>query len=121
MTSATTPSLTLVVSSLDHPDARTLADQGELASIYGGGPTTGRDTALPANLAPPHGLFFVGYLDDVAVAAAGCDCAEILRTMEEHARAADATRAVLEAGIFSRNAVRLYAAAGRPRTTRSDG
>lgn len=32
--------------------------------------------------------------------------------MEEHARAADATRAVLEAGIFSRNAVRLYAAAG---------
>ncbi|MGH3837038.1 MAG: hypothetical protein ACRDSF_15270 [Pseudonocardiaceae bacterium] len=68
MTSATARSLTLVASSLDHPDARTLAGQldGELASIYGG-PTTGRDTALPADLAPPHGLFFIGYLEDVAL------------------------------------------------------
>jgi GNAT superfamily N-acetyltransferase len=141
MTSATTPSLTLVHSFLDHPDARKLADQldGELASIYGG-PNTGRDTAVPPNLTPPHGLFLIGYLDDVAVACGGVRLrrdlphaeltaeikrmyvapeargrgygAEILRTLEKHARGAGATRAVLEAGILSRNAVRLYVAAG---------
>ena len=38
--------------------------------------------------------------------------AEILRTLEKQARATGATRAVLEAGILSRNAVRLYTAAG---------
>ena len=52
MTSATAPSLTRVTSFLDHPDARELADQldGELAGSYGG-PTTGRDTVVPADLA----------------------------------------------------------------------
>ncbi|HWR46585.1 MAG TPA: hypothetical protein VN327_03035, partial [Pseudonocardiaceae bacterium] len=70
MISATAPALTLVLSSLDHPDARTLADQldGELASIYGG-PTTGRDTALPVDFAPPHGLFFIGYLVELTFVA----------------------------------------------------
>lgn len=48
MTSAAAPSPTLVLSSLDHPEARKLADQldCELANVYGG-PTTGRDTAMP--------------------------------------------------------------------------
>ncbi|MGH3694950.1 MAG: hypothetical protein ACRDRX_13350 [Pseudonocardiaceae bacterium] len=57
MTSATAPSLTLVTSSPDHPNARTLAGQldGELANIYGG-PHTGRDTAVPTDLAAPHGV-----------------------------------------------------------------
>ncbi len=52
MISAIAPSLPLVLSSLDYPDARTLADQldGELASIYGG-PTTGRDIALSVDFA----------------------------------------------------------------------
>ena len=56
----------------DHPDARKLADQldGELASIYGG-PTTGRGTAVPADLAPPNGLFLIGYVGDLAVACGG--------------------------------------------------
>lgn len=64
-----------------HPDARTLAGQldGGLAGIYGG-PTTGRDTAVPADLAAPHGLFLIGYLDDVAVACGGCGYAGTCRT-----------------------------------------
>lgn len=141
MTSATASSLTLVTSSLGHPDACALVDQldGELASIYGG-PNTGRDTAVPADLAPPRGLFLIGYLGDAAVACGGLRLrrdlphaeltaeikrmyvaphargrgygTEILRTLEAHARAAGAARAVLEAGILSRNAVRLYRAAG---------
>jgi hypothetical protein len=60
------PSLALGFSSLDHPDARTLADQldGELANIYGG-PTTGRDTAVLADLTAPHSRAVCGVMGRV--------------------------------------------------------
>ncbi len=103
--------------------------------------TTGDDTPVDAaEFDPPHGVFLVAYLDGEPV---GCGAwrtnaedpgaAEIkrmyvrptarnrgvaralLRAVEEHARSAGRTRAVLETGIRQPEAIALYASAGYAR------
>lgn len=107
----------------------------DLAERYGGeGDATPVD---PAQFDPPHGAFLVAYVDGVPVASGAWrsnaeypDAAEIkrvfvrpearnrgvamavLRAVEESARAAGRTRAILETGTGQPEAIALYLKAG---------
>jgi len=110
----------------------------DLAERYGGeGDATPVD---PAQFDPPHGAFLVAYLDGVPVASGAWrsnaeypEAAEIkrifvrpearnrgvamavLRALEESARAAGRTRAILETGTGQPEAIALYLKAGYAR------
>ncbi|GIH13575.1 GNAT family N-acetyltransferase [Rugosimonospora africana] len=119
------------------PVARTLvsAAMADLSDRYGG---TGDDTPVdPAQFDPPRGAFLVAWLDGEPVACGGWrtfhldgDAAEIkrmftlasarrrgvamavLRAVEESAKAAGRTRAILETGGLQPEAIALYERAG---------
>ncbi len=124
----------------EHPDALALmrALDDELARIYGSGD---REPVDPNDFSPPNGLFLIGYTSTgqpvacgayrlrrdlrpgqldaeikrmyVTPAARGHGYGRaVLAALEDAARKAGATRAVLETGILSRAAVALYTRAG---------
>jgi GNAT superfamily N-acetyltransferase len=122
----------------DSAAAQLLIDavQAEYVVRYGGPDDTPVD---PAEFAPPHGLFVVGYLDDVPVATGGIRrhgpvtgggeveikrmyvapgvrgrglARLMLATLEDRARALGATRIVLETGQRQPEAIRLYETSG---------
>jgi GNAT superfamily N-acetyltransferase len=123
----------------DHPDAAALIAevQQEYVVRYGGPDGTPVD---PAEFAPPHGLFLVGYVDHLPVASGGWRAfpgapwagpdAEIKRMyvakrargegyarailaeLERTARAAGFRRLILETGSKQPEAVELYRSSG---------
>ncbi|MCG8919647.1 GNAT family N-acetyltransferase [Actinokineospora sp. PR83] len=118
----------------DHPDSTTLIAevQQEYVVRYGDVDLTPVD---PAEFAPPHGLFLVGYLDGVAVATGGWRrhgehdaeikrmyvnasargrglARRVLAELEDTARAAGLRRLVLETGDEQPEAIALYRSAG---------
>lgn len=123
----------------DDPDVVALVDavQAEYAVRYGGsGDTSPVDSR---EFGPPHGRFFVGYLDSRPVAMGGLrrhteddaveikrmyvvpDCRgqglsrQMLAALEYAARELGATRVVLETGQRQPEAMRLYETAGYER------
>ncbi|MCD4523988.1 GNAT family N-acetyltransferase [Nocardioides sp. cx-173] len=123
-----------------HPDAvRLVADvQAEYVVRYGGQDDSPVD---PLEFERPHGSFFVGYVDDVAVATGAwrrstveafgttqtCEvkrmyvvaaargqglARRMLAHLEESARAAGARALVLETGIKQPEAIALYESSG---------
>jgi GNAT superfamily N-acetyltransferase len=118
----------------DGPSAQLLiaAVQAEYVERYGGPDDTPVD---PAEFAPPHGLFVVGFLDGVPVATGGlrrhadgeveikrmyvAPAARrqglsrlVLSALEDRATALGATRIVLETGQKQPEAIRLYESSG---------
>ena len=123
-----------------HPDAvRLVADvQAEYVTRYGGQDDSPVD---PLEFEPPHGSFFVGYVDDVPVATGAwrrstveafgttqtCEvkrmyvvaaargaghARRMLAHLEESARAAGAHALVLETGLKQPEAIALYESSG---------
>ncbi|NIH84920.1 GNAT family N-acetyltransferase [Amycolatopsis granulosa] len=124
----------LRVVAYDEPDAAKLIDavQQEYVVRYGDTDATPVD---PAEFAPPHGLFLVGYVDGEPVACGGwrvrgADEAELKRMyvvdsargrgfarallaeLERTARVAGRRRLVLETGRKQPEAIALYRSAG---------
>jgi GNAT superfamily N-acetyltransferase len=118
----------------DSANARQLIEalQAEYVERYGGPDETPVD---PAEFAPPHGLFMVGYVDGLPVTMGGLrrhadDDVEIKRmyvvpaarrqglsrlmltALEERARALGAWRVVLETGARQPEAISLYQTSG---------
>lgn len=118
----------------DSPAACRLVDavQAEYVERYGGPDATPVD---PAEFAPPHGRFLVGYLDGDPVAMGGLRrhadgeveikrmfvarevrrrglSRVMLRALEERAAALGARRVVLETGQLQPEAVALYVSSG---------
>ena len=118
----------------DGPTAQALTAQvqQEYVERYGGPDATPVD---PAEFAPPHGHFVVGYLDAEAVAMGGIRCIDettaeikrmfvvpalrgrglsrvVLDRLEGLAREAGASRVVLETGLRQPEAMRLYETSG---------
>ncbi len=127
----------------DHPDAVRLIDrvQGEYVERYGSPDDTPVD---PLVFDPPHGSFFLGYLDGTAVATGAWRRADIpafghaesaelkrmyvvpeargrgvarvmLRRLEESAYAAGLGVAVLETGLKQPEAIAFYESSGYTR------
>jgi GNAT superfamily N-acetyltransferase len=126
------------------PDVQAMVAQvqAEYTLLYGGPDDSLVDDGL---LEPPHGAFFVGYVDEVPVAMGGwrrrsdvpalgrSESAEIKRMyvapaarrrgharrvlahLEEAAREAGAEMMVLETGTMQPEAIAMYAAAGYER------
>jgi GNAT superfamily N-acetyltransferase len=118
----------------DSPSAELLIEavQAEYVERYGGRDDTPVD---PAQFAPPHGLFVVGYLDNVPVAMGGLRrhaagevevkrmyvvpharriglSRLVLHALEDRARGMGASRIVLETGQKQPEAISLYESAG---------
>ncbi|HEX5741937.1 MAG TPA: GNAT family N-acetyltransferase [Pilimelia sp.] len=127
--------LTIAVRPFLHPDAQVLvaAIQDDLRRRYDD--ADGDATPLaPADFDPPRGAFLVGYRDGAPVAAAGWrTCGEdaelkrmytaeaargrgygrqLLRAVEDSARAAGRRRVILETGVKQPEAIGLYESAG---------
>lgn len=133
--------LELRPTAFDHPDAVKLIDQlqGVYRERYGDGDDT---PTAPAEFAPPHGHFVIGYLDDVPVACGGWRVAgledgilrpgdaevkrmyvladqrgrgfarAVLAELERSAAAAGRIRVVLETGLSQPEAIALYLSSG---------
>jgi GNAT superfamily N-acetyltransferase len=125
----------------DHPDCSALTDevQDYYESIYGGRDTSPVD---PDQFAPPHGAFFVGYVDDEPVAMGGWRffpeaaplasrrpaeirrmyvtkpwrgrgyARRLLAELESSARRAGADAMILETGEPQSDAIALYRSSG---------
>jgi GNAT superfamily N-acetyltransferase len=118
----------------DSPAARELvaAVQAEYVERYGGPDETPVD---PAEFAPPHGRFLIGYLDGEPVAMGGLRrhadgeveikrmfvarrvrrrglSRVMLRALEDKAAELGATRVVLETGQLQPEAIALYRSSG---------
>lgn len=127
------PGVQLRVVPYSDPDAMKLVAevQQEYVHRYGEQDSTPVD---PAEFAPPHGLFVLGYADGAAVACGGWrnhgDAAEIKRMyvvpsarghgyarvvlaeLERTARAAGHRRCILETGLEQPEAIALYTSSG---------
>jgi GNAT superfamily N-acetyltransferase len=127
----------IVALPVTHPDAGRLVEevQQEYVARYGGPDESPVD---PAEFAPPHGRFFVGYLGSRPVATGGIrrlaegvveikrmfvieQCRGrglarvVLGRLEDAARELAATRIVLETGLRQPEAMALYESAGYER------
>jgi GNAT superfamily N-acetyltransferase len=121
----------------DSPNARQLIDalQAEYVERYGGPDDTPVD---PAQFAPPHGAFVLGYAAGAAAAMGGLRAhtdgaveikrmyvlpevrglgyaRAVLAALEERARLLGATRVVLETGQRQPEAISLYESSGYER------
>ena len=135
------------VTRYDHPDARRLIDELQQLYVdrYGEEDITPVD---PAQFAPPHGLFLLGYLSGRAVASGGWRVPdreqpgfqdgdlelkrmyiapevrgrglsrEMLAELERSAAAAGGRRMVLETGTLQPEAIGLYLSAGYSEITK---
>lgn len=110
----------------DHPHARQLTEQAQqyYEALYGG---RDEDPLTPAELAPPHGGFVVGYLDQEPVAMGGWlfsgpergDRVAQIRRMfvdagQRRRGLAAAVLASLEADAAAHGATQVILAAGQP-------
>jgi ribosomal protein S18 acetylase RimI-like enzyme len=127
-------SLELRDETYDGADAQLLIEalQAEYIVRYGGPDETPVD---PAQFAPPHGLFVIGYVDGAAMAMGGLRrhadgeveikrmyvapaarrqgfSRQLLAALEDRARALGAARVVLETGQNQPEAIALYESAG---------
>lgn len=121
----------------DHPDALTLIDQVQryYVELYGGPDT---DPLVPQEFAPPHGGFWLGYVDGEAVAMGGWTAvpdrevpaakirrmyvssavrrhgyaAQLLGALEDDARTAGVVEMVLTTGRPQRDAIAFYRSTG---------
>jgi GNAT superfamily N-acetyltransferase len=134
VTGAVPPEITMVVVSVESPDARDLQSRqiAEMARRYGGsGPAPLRGVEFE----PPEGCFVVGITDGAAVACGGFRLlspgvaeikrmyvdpaarrrgigARVLAFLEERARATGYDETWLETGIEQPDAISLYVSAG---------
>jgi GNAT superfamily N-acetyltransferase len=123
----------IIAVAYDHPDAARLIEEilRDDVDRYGGADAA---PVEPAEFAPPHGLFLIGYVDGVAVASGGWRshgadaelkrmyvvpaargrgrARRMLAELERTASAAGHRRLILETGNKNAEALRLYRSCG---------